>query len=148
MAFHQVDMAVREREMERDPRELPGFKKKSFSLPYRNGEIWFEHLDGLYGYEELALEKLRGDRVAFSRPSASARIGLVLTETTVTPRLADEIAGAVLHGGKEFCRVCVIGADRKAQRALRARLHAGRFALAFFRVFEAAKEWLIPENRT
>ncbi len=29
-------------------RELPGFRKKSFVLHYGGGEIWFEHLDGIY----------------------------------------------------------------------------------------------------
>lgn len=36
-----------EKAMESSGRELPGFRKKSFALPYRGGMIWFEHLDGL-----------------------------------------------------------------------------------------------------
>lgn len=44
------------------PEELAGVKKKSFILPYAGGEIWFEHLDGIYQYTEFALEKLRGIR--------------------------------------------------------------------------------------
>ena len=39
-----------------DGRDLPGCRKKSFSLPFAGGEIWFEHIDGLYHFEELALE--------------------------------------------------------------------------------------------
>lgn len=39
-----------------DLRELPGFHKKSFALPYHNGLIWFEHLDGLFDSASLALE--------------------------------------------------------------------------------------------
>lgn len=35
-----------EKAMEPSGRELPGFRKKSFALPYRSGMIWFEHLDG------------------------------------------------------------------------------------------------------
>lgn len=38
-----------------NPKELPGVKKKSFALPFRGGEIWFEHLDGIYQYTELVL---------------------------------------------------------------------------------------------
>lgn len=34
-----------------DGRALPGYKKKSFSLPFAGGEIWFEHIDGLYQFE-------------------------------------------------------------------------------------------------
>lgn len=46
--------------------ELAGYKKKSFALPYNGGEIWFEHLDGLYGFEELVLKSSPMTR-AFSR---------------------------------------------------------------------------------
>ena len=53
-----------------EPESLPGVKKASFSLPYRGGEIWFEHLDGMYQYTELVLKKLRSDSAAFLAPSA------------------------------------------------------------------------------
>ena len=49
-----------------DPYELAGVKKKSFILPYAGGEIWFEHLDGIYQYTELAIEKLCADSDFFS----------------------------------------------------------------------------------
>ena len=39
-----------------NPRDLPGFRKKSFAMYFRGGEIWFEHLDGIYEYEALVLE--------------------------------------------------------------------------------------------
>ena len=53
-----------------DPGSLPGVKKKSFILPFRGGEIWFEHLDGMYRYTDLATEKLKRDsRVFFYLPS-------------------------------------------------------------------------------
>lgn len=50
--------------------ELPGFRKKSFVLYFGGGEIWFEHLDGIYQYTEHALEKLCADSDFFCRPSA------------------------------------------------------------------------------
>lgn len=43
------------------PEQLPGVKKKTFILPYNGGEIWFEHLDGMYQYTELVREKLKKD---------------------------------------------------------------------------------------
>lgn len=58
---------------------LPGYKKKSFVLPYNGGEIWFEHLDGIYGYEQLVLQKLAGDVPRFSRPSHPRIFALYLT---------------------------------------------------------------------
>ncbi|HBF15977.1 MAG TPA: hypothetical protein DDW30_09940 [Clostridiales bacterium] len=45
---------------ERKPEELSGVKKKSFILPYAGGEIWFEHLDGIYQYTELAIRFFDG----------------------------------------------------------------------------------------
>lgn len=35
-----------------EPEKLPGVRKKSFVLPFKGGEIWFEHLDGMYQYTE------------------------------------------------------------------------------------------------
>ncbi len=50
--------------------------KKSFILPFAGGEIWFEHLDEIYQYTELAIEKLRADATIFRRPSAPGYITL------------------------------------------------------------------------
>ena len=65
---------------ERKPEELSGVKKKSFILPYAGGEIWFEHLDGIYQYTELAIQKLRADTAVFCRPSSPGYITFVLDE--------------------------------------------------------------------
>ena len=48
-----------EKAMEPSDRELPGFRKKSFALPYRSGMIWFEHLDGLGRFCQGADSKVR-----------------------------------------------------------------------------------------
>lgn len=129
-----------------DPRELPGFKKKSFSLPYAGGEIWFEHLDGIYGNSDLVIEKLVSDRPRFSRPSVTSSIGFVTDETTVTKEIVAEIADSLLNTKKVFLRVCFIGTDKKAERALKRALRERSFALAFINDFEEAKDWLIGEG--
>ena len=56
-------------------KEPVGLQKKSFLLYYGGGEIWAEHLDGLYGYTNLAIEKFEKDYLECKRPSlpASAR---------------------------------------------------------------------------
>lgn len=56
------------------PEELPGVKKESFVLPFAGGEIWFEHLDGIYQYTDLAVQKLRADAEIFRRPSSPGYI--------------------------------------------------------------------------
>lgn len=127
------------------PENLPGVKKASFSLPYRGGEIWFEHLDGMYQYTELVLKKLHGDSAAFLSPSAPSQIGFVLTETLITPELADAITKLLCKGPKKFTRVRFICADRRAQRLLHQALNLqSLFAFSFVHDFELTKEWLIP----
>ncbi len=86
------------------PEELPGARKKSFLLPFAGGEIWFEHLDGVDRYTELAVQKLRADAVIFRRPSSSGYIAFVLDETRITDELISEVADALLMPGKQFAR--------------------------------------------
>ena len=124
---------------------LPGFQKKSLLLYYRGGEIWFEHLDGLYEHEALVLEKLKNDRKTFCRASYPSMIGFVLDETEVTRNISEAIADALLHSGKLFRMVCFIGTDKKTRKALQAVLSDGTFMLEFINDLEKAKEWFIPE---
>lgn len=129
------------------PEELPGTKKKSFALPFNGGEIWFEHLDGMYQFSELVLSKLRGDSRLFLQPSKPSAIGFVLNETVITDDIAREIAEALCGGKKVFTRVCFIGADKDAKRRLTALLKGRkRFAVCFMADFEKAKEWLVSEE--
>jgi len=132
--------------IEKNGRELPGFKKKSFVLPFNGGEIWFEHLDGLYGHTELALEKLAADAPVFQRPSSPSFIGFVLDDTNVTDNLIEMITDKLLNTHKRFMRVGFIGADSYTKRMLKKRLYGHGFAIGFFLDFEKAKEWLVSEG--
>lgn len=128
------------------PENLPGVKKKSFILPFGGGEIWFEHLDGMYQYTELVLRKLKQDSLVFLLPSKPSQIGFVLNETRITDAVVDEIVHLVCHGGKRYLRVCFIGADRYSRnRFCHALRHNCSFAFAFFDDFEQAKVWLVSE---
>ncbi|MGN1422545.1 MAG: hypothetical protein ACI4XA_04150 [Oscillospiraceae bacterium] len=129
------------------PEELPGVKKKSFPLYFGGGEIWFEHLDGMYQFSGLVLEKLRGDSKTFLKPSGPSAIGFVLNETIVTDEISQEIARLLCSGKKVFTRVCFIGADKDTKRRLTALLkYRKRFAVNFIYDFEKAKEWLVSEE--
>ena len=129
------------------PEELPGVKKKSFVLPFGNGEIWFEHLDGMYQYTDLILDKLKIDSHTFLAPSKPSHIGFVLDETLVTTVLVDEIVKLLCDEQKKYMRVCFIGTDKKIQKMFRDALHnRSRFAFAFINDFEQAKEWLVSES--
>lgn len=129
------------------PEKLPGYRKKSFSLPYAGGEIWFEHLDGIYQYTELALSKLEADSGEFLSLSKPSPIGFVLDETVVTLELAERIAGLLCGGKKKFTRVCFIGTNRQIERLLRSALSGkSDFAFAFINDFDRAKDWLVSED--
>lgn len=129
-----------------DGRDLPGFLKKSFTLPFAGGVIWFEHLDGMYEHTGLVLEKLRADTPLFQRPSAPAAIGFVLNETVFTDEIAEQIEKALVKTEKRFMRVTFNGADRKTKKELTKRLSGRGFALGFFEDFEEAKGWLVPKG--
>ena len=133
----------RSRPPEGSGRELPGWRKQSFALPWRGGMIWFEHLDGLGPHADLALEKLRGDLPAMLSPTGPGQVCVVLSETRADDALTDAMIDALLHGGKRFTRVSVVGANLRTRR--RIRRSAGKaFPLAFLPGLEQAKEWLIP----
>lgn len=128
------------------PESLPGVKKKSFSLPFNGGEIWFEHLDGMYQYTDLVLEKLKNDSKTFLLPSKPSHIGFVLDETLITQALAEEILNYLLNTEKNFMRVCFIGTNSKSEKLFRKLLcKKSCFVFSFINDFEKAKEWLVLE---
>lgn len=132
--------------VDKNPEELPGVRKKSFLLPFAGGEIWFEHLDGIYQYTGLAIEKLRADTATFRRPSAPGYITFVLDETMITEELISEIADALIKPGKQFMRAAFVGADRLSCKELKKVLYGHGFAIQFFYGIEPAKEWLLDER--
>ncbi len=132
--------------IDKNPYELPGVKKKSFILPFAGGEIWFEHLDGIYQYTELAIEKLRTDTAVFRRPSSPGHIAFVLDETVITEELISEIANALIKPGKNFLRAAFVGADGPSCKKLKKLLYGHGFAVKFFDGIEPAKEWLLNEQ--
>lgn len=128
------------------PEELPGVKKKSFVLPFAGGEIWFEHLDGIYQYTDLAVQKLRADAEIFRRPSSPGYITFVLDETVVTEELISEIADTLTRPGKRFMRAAFVGADGACRKKLKKLLNEHGFAIKFFDGIEPAKEWILDER--
>lgn len=129
------------------PEELPGVRKVSFAMPFRGGEIWFEHLDGMYQFTDLVLAKLARDEKSFLRPSGPADIGFVLNETAVTPEVTGRIADVLVRSEKRFLRVGFIGAQPKTKKSLTRLLkQTAPFAFAFFDDLKEAKEWLVSEG--
>lgn len=126
--------------------ELPGVKKKSFSMFFGGGEIWFEHLDGIYDYTELALEKLEHDYLQFKRPSLPSLVAINLDETLINDALIQSLADKLLNKTKRFTRVVFVGVDRKAKQKITEQISGAGFAYAFINDFEQAKKWLVSER--
>lgn len=122
-----------------------GINKKSFSMFFGGGEIWFEHLDGMYQYTNLAIEKLESDYQQFKRPSMPSLIAINLDETFVDNGLICAIAGKLLNSDKRFTRVVFVGVKKSVSRKIKNALGEGNFALAFINDFEKAKEWLVEK---
>lgn len=129
-----------------EARQLPGFLKKSFCMYFGGGEIRFEHLDGIYEFSDLVLQKLQADLPALCRPSGPSEVAFVLDETVITQEIVCAITDALLGSAKVFSRVCFVGTDKKATKALKRALRDASFALAFFDDLEFAKKWLVREG--
>ena len=127
-----------------DLENLPGYKKKSFTLPYNGGEIWFEHLDGMYDYEKLVLKKLEADICFFTRPSSTSYICFAFHETTVTDRIYNAVSDAILKNNKRFMKIAMSGLDKRNKNRFRHELTGKGFAIGFVDGLEDAKMWLLP----
>jgi len=123
---------------------LPGYKKKSFSLPYNGGEIWFEHLDGMYNNEDLVIKKLEFDISKFTRPSSTSYICFVFDETIVTDRILTAVKNSILETKKCFKKIAFSGLDKKSMHKLKHDLTKKGFAVGFFKGLQDAKEWIFP----
>ena len=124
--------------------ELPGYKKKSFVLPYNGGEIWFEHLDGIYENENLVLEKLEMDIQLFLRPSSTSYICFVFDETKITEQIIIAVLNSITESKKHFMKIAFSGVDKKSKHRLKKELTGKGFGIGFFEGLEDAKGWLLP----
>lgn len=127
-----------------DADKLLRYEKKSFALPYNGGEIWFEHLDGLYGNENLVLRKLASDVRLFTKPSSTSYICFVFDETLITERILISVIASILESKKRFMKVAFSGLDKRSRHKLKRELLGEGFAIGFFHGLEEAKEWLVP----
>lgn len=128
-----------------EQKELAGVNKKSFSMFFGGGEIWFEHLDGIYDSTILAIEKLENDYQQFKRPSMPSLMAVNLDETVVDDTLISAIKDKLLNGGKRFTRVVFVGVDKTVKKKLKNTFLGAPFAFDFVNDFEKAKEWLVKE---
>ena len=129
-----------------DEKSLAGLNKKSFSMFFGGGEIWFEHLDSIGSHTDLAIKKLEQDYLQFKKPSATSLIAVNLDETIVEASLITAIAEKLLRGEKRFTRVVFVGTNPFTKMKMKKALADRTFSLAFINDFEKAKEWLVTEE--
>lgn len=120
-------------------------KKKSFSLPYGGGEIWSEHLDGLYANKDIVMKKFRADMQEMLRPSAPGAIAVAIAQTRVDKEILDTIIQTFRDTDKKINKVAFVGLDKKTCRLLDRILRTDKtkFMVHCTDDFEKAKEWLM-----
>jgi GNAT superfamily N-acetyltransferase len=125
------------------PNHILALKKRSFSLPFDDAEIWCEHLDGLGAYSALVREKFAQDWAQIRRPSNTSLLAINLDETQPDGQITADICHALCSGEKRFMRVCFVGLSRAGQAAFAKGLKGAAFGLHFTADFQLAKEWLV-----
>lgn len=123
--------------------EVLGLKKKSFSMFFNGGEIWFEHLDSLYDQTELIKQKFTQDLLEIQRPSTSSFIAVILNESNINGEILDLIINEFLNLNKQLRKVVFIGLTMKMKRYVKKRSTHTNFLIICMDDLEKAKEWLV-----
>ncbi len=120
-----------------------GLNKKSFSLFFNGGEIWCEHLDSMYGENDLLKQKFNQDLVQISRPSTSSFIAVNLEETDVDRELLEFIINSFVMLKKPLRKVVFVGLSLKLKSYVKKKNVETSFSMVCIDDFEKAKEWLV-----
>lgn len=120
-----------------------GLKKKSFSMFFNGGEIWFEHLDSLHDQTELIKQKFTQDLLEIQRPSTSSFIAVILNESNINGEILDLIINEFLNLNKQLRKVVFIGLTMKMKRYVKKRSTHTNFLIICMDDLEKAKEWLV-----
>ena len=120
-----------------------GLKKKSFSMFFNGGEIWFEHLDSLYDQTELIKQKFTQDLLEIQRPSTSSFIAVILDESNINSEILDLIINEFLNLNKQLRKVVFIGLTLKMKRYVKKKSAHTNFLIICMDDLEKAKEWLV-----
>lgn len=123
--------------------EVLGLKKKSFSMFFNGGEIWFEHLDSIYDQTELIKQKFTQDLLEIQRPSTSSFIAVILNESNINGEILDLIINEFSNLNKQLRKVVFIGLTMKMKRYVKKRSTHTNFLIICMDDLEKAKEWLV-----
>ncbi len=128
-------------------KNLPGTRKKSFAMYFGGGEIWFEHLDGMYSFTDEVMQKFIEDTANITKPSAPSLIAVNLEETVVDKKIIALITDTYIKNTRYIYKVVFVGLDNCSQKlmkkAFKRREREYQFAVNYINDFEKAKEWLV-----
>jgi hypothetical protein len=128
-------------------KDLPGSNKKSFAMYFCGGEIWFEHLDGMYSFTDEVMHKFIYDTQNVTKPSAPSLIAVNLDETDVNEKIVDLITDTYIKNTRYIHKVVFVGLNRYSrklmEKAFQKREDEYQFTVNYINDFEKAKEWLV-----
>lgn len=128
-------------------KDLPGTRKKSFSLWFGGAEIWFEHLDGMYEFTDEVMKKFIDDTINIRKPSSPSLIAINLDETLVNEKIVSLITDTYIENTRHIYKVVFIGLDsfsrKMVKKAFKKREGEYQFIVNYMNDFEKAKEWLV-----
>ena len=131
-------------------KDVPGTHKKSFSMYFGGGEIWFEHLDGMYSFTDEVIQKFIDDIQNITKASAPSLIAINLDETFVDERIIDLITDTYIKNNRHIQKVVFVGLERYSRnlmkKAFKKREDEYQFAINYISDFEKAKEWLVGKK--
>jgi len=119
-----------------------GLSKKSFSMPYNGGEIWFEHLDGINDEAQLK-QKFEQDLIQIIKPSTSSFIAINLDETIINQEMLECILEKLYSSDKLLRKVVFVGLNTRMKRYIKQQKNMN-ISMNCIDDFEQAKKWLIP----
>ncbi len=116
--------------------------KKSFSIHYKGGEIWIEHLDGMNSVQDVK-DKFCKDLKEISKLSVPSFIVVNLYETKVSKELITFILEAFTSLEKRIQKVVFIGLKFKTRWYVKRKSKSLNFIIHCMDDFEESKSWLI-----
>lgn len=116
-------------------------QKESFSINYKGGEIWIEHLDSIQNPADIT-EKFLRDLVQIKRPSTSSFIAINFDESNVNADILNFIIDALCKVDKPIRKVVIIGLKKELKKIVSKRKSEIPLVIKCIDDFEKAKEWL------
>lgn len=143
--LHQ-DKVLNEQAVRLDSKLAAGIKKKSFSLHYKNRQIWCEHLDSLGDHKKIIMNKFNEDLLEVKKASAPSYIVVNLDETLVDGDILELILYSYRDLDKDVKKIVFVGLSRRSVKLMKKIIRESNKKITYITAcindYEKAKEWL------